>query len=335
MSLKPFFWLLAGMFLVSSCSKTDTRQAETGSPEGEEVVLELSADPLGVFVLDGSLNEIREDGKVYWKSAVNAGDTVNWTDEKQELQYSNGNKRIFYRVLSDGTEYWVQEYFIAGPAVPAVIANNDAVLYTKPEPSSVARTGTVTLPKFTLVAMLDDDNLTDDFIRIAAFLGEARPAERYVKIKDISWDQNDVGGVKLTRIAAVTKNPAAHKELLKNAMEILEKGKSFFGVSENLSFEPALFELEVTNNLEILSAGEPYYTVQNSVNARDLPTINGNIVEKLPQFKPVFIVAKSKKEEKLKINDEEISGVWLRTDGGNWIFSHYLSNQGAPGEAAN
>jgi hypothetical protein len=250
-------------------------------------------------VLDGSLNEIREDGKVYWKASVSAGDTTGWTGEKQELQYANGNKRTFYRVLSDGAEYWVQEYFIAGPAVPAVITGEETVLYTKPEPSAVSRTGIVTLPGFTLVAMLDDDNLTDDFIRIAAFLSDVRPIERYVKIKDISWDQNDVGGVKLARIAAVTKNPAAHKELLKNAMEMLGKGKSLYGVPETLNYEPDLFELKVTNNLELVSNGETYYTVQNQVNVRDLPTINSNVVEKLPLSKPVFIVAKSKKEEKL------------------------------------
>ena len=329
---KQFIPLLLLVFFAGfACSKT-ADQAETANADSggtSEVYIESDAAPEGVVLLDGSLNELKDDGKMHWKAGINAGDTVGWTGEKTEaVRAYDGEKRTFYRVLSNG-DYWIQDYFIYGPAEPAVITGDETVLYTKPDPSAVARTGTVTLPKYTLVAMRPDDDLTDDFIPIAAALGGAKPDERWVRIKDISWDSNDVGGVKLARVAAATKNSAAHKELLKNAMEMILKGSRFYDVPDNVRNDPALFELEITNNLEF-NIPEIYFVTQDSVNLRDLPTVNGNIVGKIAIFDSVTINAKSKKQEKLEVNGEKFEGVWCRTEDGNWVFSSFISNQGMP-----
>jgi hypothetical protein len=49
------------------------------------------------------------------------------------------------------------------------------------------------------------------------------------------------------------------------------------------------------------------------------------VVKQLNINQSVLIVAKSKATEKIKVGEEEISGVWLRIEDGNWVFSHYLA----------
>ena len=331
MNRKPVFLLILVLLIILGCAKTAQNAQD---PEQNQIEKEENIDPagyssLGVFVVEGSLSELKDDGKMYWKASANAGDTVEWTGEKTDAVRSyDGAARTFYKVYFNGQELWVQDYYIAGPAVPAVIVNDDTVLYTKPNLSSVARTGTVTLPKYSIVGMLHDEDLADDFIPIAAFLNLSVPGERWVRIKDISWDANDTGSVKLARVAAVTKNAAAHKELLKNAMEMAENGKMFGGVPGSVNYDPGLFELTVTNNLEIPEDGwNRYFALEDSVNVRDLPSINGNLVRKMEQYESVIIVAKSKTAEKIKVDDQEISGVWFRIEDGNWVFSHFMGRE--------
>ncbi|MCL1815481.1 MAG: hypothetical protein FWG27_06665 [Treponema sp.] len=319
MNQKHLLWLLAGISLVFGCSKT-ARQDET--PGAEEAVLELTENPQGVFVIDGSLSEFK-DGKMQWKANMYAGDTVGWTGEKMEaVRAYDGATRTFYRVEANG-EYWVHDYYIAGPAVPAVICSAETVLYTRPDPGSVARTGTVTLPKYTIVAMLPDDNYTDDFIPVAAFVNLGQPGERWVKIKNISWDPNDVNAVKITRAAAVVKNPVSHKELLENAIKMIAESSSF----NNMQNDPALFELEVTNNLELLTEWKDYTVISDWVNVRELPTINSNAAGRLNRGDIVMITAASKEVITLESageGTEKVSGIWLRTDQGTWVFSAYV-----------
>ena len=324
------------MVFAFGCAKNsqDNNSADHGHTE-EDFIDPAVFSNLGVFVIDGSYSELRDDGKMHWKAGANAGDTFEWTGESREaVRAYDGATRNFYRAYSNGQELWVHDYFIAGPAVPAVIVNDDAVLYTKPDLSSVARSGIVTLPKYTIVAMLNDEDLTDDFIPVAAFLSLALPAERWVRLKDITWEPASVGTVKLARVASVTKNAAARTELLKNAMEMAEGGSSFGYVPSSVNYNPALFELEMTGNLEQLNSHMPYVIVSHdTVNKREMPSVDSAAKGTLSQGDLFMVLYKTKQTIELEAPDgesEKPKGVWLGADEGYWVFSAYAAETDYP-----
>ena len=325
MNKKLLIFIIVVMAFVFGCSKNAQNGDLTNSnTENEEIYTEMSGTQLGVFLIDGHYCFENDEGKMQFKAYLNAGDTVNWTGEKKEaVRHYDGVVRTYYRVELNG-DFWVHDYYITGPAQPAVITSDETVLYTRPDPSAVARTGTVTLPKYTLVAMMEDDDLTDEYIPITVLVPSGRLEGRYVKIKDISWDQNDVGGVKLARVASTTQNSAARKELLKNAMEMIGNGSNFYNVPMNINHDPVLFELEVTDNLEILTVNQYGIVYGSKAIFRDIPSINGNITRRLVEgdFEIFTITAKSKKTETLEIDDEKISGIWLKTLEDDWVFNY-------------
>ena len=334
MNKKLIMLIIAVLVIVLSCSKpakTENSITQTGN-ENEESIDFPGDAPLGVFLIDGHYCFENDAGRMVFKAYLNAGDTVNWTDEKKDaVRDYDGVTRTYYRVELQNPKketevYWVHDYYIAGPAVPAVITSADAVLYTKPDLSSVARSGTVTLPKYTIVAMTEDDDLADDFIPIAAQRPNGRVEGRYVRLKDISWDTNDIGGVKLAQTASVTTIPAARRELLENAMEMISKGKNLNGIPLSVDYNPALVELELTNNLELLDNMVEYAVTAETVNKRELPGTAGNSTGTMAQGQTFWVKARTKNEITLNIpgeEDENPKGLWLLTEEGNWVFSAY------------
>jgi len=331
---KFFVLFLACLFFVCACTKSDKKQEET-EPQVEEsdalFIVEESGQELAVILTDASLQELRDDGKMYWKANLNAGDTVVWKNEEKEAVRSyDGLKRTFYRVYMNG-DYWVQDYAIEGPALPAVITADETILYTQPDLTSVARRGNISVPKYTLVALLDDDDPADQFAKISAWLdGSSNPAisELYVKAENVSSDYNDVGCVKLARIASLTKNPAARKELLKNAMEMAEKSRRLNMVAVGLNDDPALFELELTNNLERIENPVNYVVTSDTVNMRDLPSVDSNVTGKMSMGDTFWVSLQTKRETTLPAAEEgaaPLKGRWLRTENGNWIFGAYTA----------
>ena len=327
MNIKKIFFPFALLLIIFGCTKPAESNDVPGSvhSEEEEYIEPVNSMAQGVFVIDGSLTELKDDGKMHWKISLNAGETVDWTGELMEaVRAYDGATRKFYKVYFNGEELWAHDYYIYGPAVPAVIVSEETVLYTKPDLGSVAKSGIVTLPKYTIVAMVHDEKPVGDFMMVAAFLSLGVPGERWIKSNDISWDVNDVAVIKYARSAAATKVPASRKELFKNAMETASNGRRLNGLPLRFNFDPGLFELEITNNLQEISAGEEYIVGDEAINKRDMPSLNSNIVG---QFKPgdvITVTARSKNSVKLEVEDEEINGVWLRTIEGDWVFSYYV-----------
>ena len=325
---------LAGLFFIFGCTKTAEKQEAAPPPEEEfeALIIPDPAVPQGVLVIDGSL-QFFENAKMNFKAYISAGETVEWTGEKKDaiLAY-DGKQRTFCRVIAELTkgtkeEFWVQQYYIYGPAKPAVITNADAVLYNSPDPGAVDRIGKVTLPKYAFVAMRQDDDLTDDFIPIAAQLGLAAPTERWVKIKDLSWDTNVVQGIKLARKAASQPNVAARRQMLSDAMDTMGKGSLV--IPPLVRSDAALFELEFAGNLELLTEQKRYMVNTDSVNVRDFPSINSNVVDQYNSGRTVTITARSKNKTTIKATvegEEDMTGNWFRTDTGGWIFSYFLSS---------
>jgi hypothetical protein len=331
--------ILTVVFFICACSRSDkpAQKEKDLNEELESLIITESAmeTEMGVILTEASLLELREDGKMYWKANINAGDTVIWkNEEKSAVRAYDGLTRTFYRVDADG-DYWVQDYAIAGPAIPAVIVSDETVLYTKPDLTSVARRGAITVPRYTLVAMLTDDAPSGQFVKISARVeGSANPSisELYVKTENISSDYNDVGCVKLARIASGIKNPAARKELLRNAMELAYKGKRFNQTPAELSDDPALFELELTDNLERLDGQVNYMVTEEKVNMRDLPSVDSNAAGTMTQGDDFWVSFRTKREILLPPAEEgaePVKGRWLRTESGLWVFSAYtVPNQG-------
>ncbi|GHV85654.1 hypothetical protein AGMMS50230_12620 [Spirochaetia bacterium] len=327
--LLPLFVLC----FISACSKSPPP-----SEAGQETVsgtVEPGA-PQGVILTEASLLELRGDGKVYWKANLNAGDTVDWKDEKQDLVRAyDGLVRTFFRVDMEG-DYWVQDYAIAGPAKLAVTIA-DTVLYTKPDLTSPVKTGTVSMPPYTILALLPDDDPSDDFVKVSARLeGAANPSvsERYVKVQNISSDPNYAGAVKLARIASVTENPVVRVELLKNAMELAGTGRFLNQATASTENDPALFELELTGNLEVLDVPLNYFVTADTVDVRNLPSASGTIAASISQGETFLVVAKTKREQTLKAAEEEEppKGFWYLANGNDWsgwIFGAYIASNPA------
>lgn len=311
-----------------SCSKAP-EAAEESAEEETELAEEIRV-PHGVLLTDAGLWEVRSDGKIYWKSQLNAGDTVIWTGEQQNYRRNYDNEeRTFFRVNADG-DFWVQDYAIAGPAEPAVVIAADTVLYTKPDLTSPARTGNIVLPRYTLVAVLQDENGGNgDFVQISARLeGTSNPPvnDRYIKVQNLSIDPNDIGCVKLVRIAAATENPVVRAELLNNALIMAQQSRSLSQTALDLDNDPALFELELTDNLERLANQVNYLVTAETVNVRSMPSITAAVSGTLNQGDTVWITVKTKRELVLDAaeGEEKPRGAWYRTEQGGWIFGAYI-----------
>jgi hypothetical protein len=186
----------------------------------------------------------------------------------------------------------------------------------------------VSLPRYSIAALLPDDNMADSFVKITARLeGAANPqvSDRYVKIENISTDPNDVGAVKLARIASGTENPVVRKELLKNAMEMAGKGPYLSRSIDETGGDPVLFELVLTDNIELLETPVNYLVTADTVNLRDIPSTGGENLGTLGQGDAFYVAGKTKREVTLKAPEGETppKGVWLWNASGGWIFSAY------------
>jgi hypothetical protein len=329
--MKKLAWLLllTGVFYVCACSRSAKKEEAIAPQEDFELfVFEDHGYDLGVILTEASLLEYKEDGKMHWKAGLNAGDTVIWKGEKRDAPRAyDGQTRTFYLVDMNG-EYWVQDYAIAGPAIPAVIVSEETVLYTMPDLTSVARRGNITIPQYSLAAVLPDD--AGQFVKISARLeGTSNPSisELYVRTENVSTDPNDIGSVKLARIASQTKNAVARKELLKNAMEMAEKGSRFNTIPTGLNDDPALFELELTGNLERLSGRVEYTVTAETVNLRELPSVDSTISGTMRWGDTFWVTDRTAKEITLDAANEDgekPKGVWLRTGEGHWVFGAYV-----------
>jgi uncharacterized protein YgiM (DUF1202 family) len=329
----PLPALVLLVFCLDSCSKPP-KTAETGAEPEETEIQELTEEAagqsLGVILTEASLQELRDDGKMYWKANLNAGDTVIWKDEKMNAVRSYDNqRRDFYRVDFDGGDYWVQDYAIAGPAEPAVIIAEDTLLYTKPEPTSIAGTGNISIPRYSLVALLPDEDISDDYVKITARLeGTSNPPvnERYVKAQNVSTDINDVGAVKLVRIASVTKNPAVRAELVRNALDFARKSLFLNQIAAEFNYDPVFFELELMGNLERLAGEQNYIVTSDTINVRETPSVSAKVLTTLSQGSTVWVSAKTKREVTLDAEEgaEPPRGAWYKTADGGWIFGAYI-----------
>ena len=329
MNIKTIMLPVAFLLLVFGCTKPD--QADDVSVIVHEEEEEIAAEPVnnapqGVFVIDGSLTELKADGKMHWKISLSAGEKVDWTGELMEaVRAYDGATRKFYKVYYNGEELWAHDYFIYGPAVPAVIVSDETVLYTKPDLGSVARSGIVTLPKYTIIAMLHEEKPAGEFMLVAAFLNQGVPGERWIKSNDISWDVYDVAAIRYARSAAATGIPASsRRELLKNAVAAASDGRKLYDLPMRFDYDLGLIELEMTNNLLQISRSEEYRVGDEAVNKRDMPSITGNITGQYKPGEEFIVIARSKNPVKLEVEDKEIEGVWLRTIEGDWVFSYYV-----------
>ncbi|MDR2553047.1 MAG: hypothetical protein LBD31_07790 [Treponema sp.] len=329
---KTVFLFMGLLVLALSCS----RPAEPAAAEAETETADSGeeAPQFGVLLTEAGLWEVRADGKIHWKSQLNAGDTVIWKGEKQNHRRSYDNaERTFYRVDAEG-DYWVQDYAIAGPAVPAVITAAGTVLYTRPDLASPARTGNITMPRYALAALLPDDDPGDEFVRISARLeGAPNPQvlERYVKAQNLSTDPAGVEAVKLVRLALAAENAVVRMELLKNALDVARQSGSLGQAAQDAEYDPVLFELAVSDNLERFENPRNFIVASETAQLREQPWVSAEVTGAVKQGDTLWITAQTKQETALespvrgggapeKPEGEKLTGVWYREQKGGWVF---------------
>ncbi|MDR2181173.1 MAG: hypothetical protein LBN92_00675 [Treponema sp.] len=238
--LKAALVIAAAVFVMAGCSKPVTASQETAdeangeNPEGQA---ELIAGPVvspGVILAQASLWELKDDGNVYWKKTLNAGDTVIFKGEERRMTRMPAKvDHDFILVESDGQDLWVIKGLVAGDAVPGVILYPDTVLYSKALLDSPVTSKNNIVPQYTIVGV-HSGLAENSFSCISAYLSENWVIidKRFVKQETLSTSDHEVQGMKLYRLALAAENPVIKRELLNNALQV---GSSFEGlISEEL-----------------------------------------------------------------------------------------------------
>ncbi|MDR1390242.1 MAG: hypothetical protein LBJ31_09745 [Treponema sp.] len=224
--MKTVVFGLAFIVAFLGCSKPAVENPEIiDSGEEAELVMEAFDGPEispGVILAQASLWELRDDGNVYWKKTLNAGDTLQYRGEERRMTRMPAKvEHDFILVNSDDTDLWVIKGLVAGDAVPGVILQNDTVLYSKAALDSPLTTRNNVLPQYTIVGVHHNSS-EKNFTCVSGYLPENWVVvdKRFVKQEAVSTVEGNVQSVKLYKLALATENPVVKKELLTNALEV-------------------------------------------------------------------------------------------------------------------
>ncbi|MDR2768467.1 MAG: hypothetical protein LBB82_09120 [Treponema sp.] len=228
--LKAVLAAVVTVFVLAGCSKpAPPETTDEASGENQESQAEFIAGPVlspGVILSQASLWELKDDGNVYWKKTLNAGDTVTFKGEERRMTRMPAKvDHDFILIESDGQDLWVIKGLVAGDAIPGVILYPDTVLYSKAVLDSPVTSKNNIIPQYTIVGV-HSGLAENSFSCISAYLSENWVVidKRFVKQDTLSTSDNQVQGMKLYRLALATENPVVKKELLNNALQV---GSSF------------------------------------------------------------------------------------------------------------
>jgi hypothetical protein len=330
--------LLAAVFtlaaLLTACSKS--------APEAEEAETdeEISAGvPLGVVLDRAGVWELQNDGKLKWVRYINAGETVEWKDEKRTLVNTSNNKENdYYRVYAGG-DYWIRDYAVTGPARPGVIIYPDTVLYSRPDLGSPVTTRIKTLHQYSVVAVHEEDPAAVaqpaaalqpdvDFVQVSAYYiynGQYYVVNKsWVKSENVSTLPGDVKGVSLYRLALATEDPVVKRELLNNVLSVSDR---YLDVVQR-----ELVEMEYQT--ESITA-RTFTVIEEGIYVLDRPDAESAAInDSISYGEKVTATARTRE----KINYYDMNDYYYRIEKpAGWIFGAYLSSgdkEEAPAESA-
>ena len=212
-------FFLALLILIPSCKKGENQaKEETVVQEENWTPEEIGTPPApakpkptmkGVMISgwyydpvyneDGSLKTMSANFEAIVGTQVDVYGLYNPDDENKGAELIkdvpiDGAKKDFIHVFYDGEEYYVRDYALAVDAVPAVVTNSSAYIYTKP---NLAYMGRNIVPEFTIVAAFSEKIPEDEdglFKKIRYYVpdGKTYTVNGYLMNNSMSFDQNQV-----------------------------------------------------------------------------------------------------------------------------------------------
>lgn len=310
--------------LLTACSKPAPEAEETEAEAGEEIPEGVS---LGVVLDRAGVWELQNDGKLKWVRYINAGETVEWKDEKRTLVNTSNNKENdYYRVYAGG-DYWIRDYAVTGLARPGVVIYPDTVLYSQPDLGSPVTARIKTLHQYSIVAVHDEPAaaLQPDFVQVSAYYihnGQYYVVNKsWVKRENVSTLPEDVKGISLYRLALVTEDPVIKRELLNNALSV---SAQYMDIVRH-----ALVEMDYP--AESITA-RTFIVIYEEVYVLDVPDENSGVAYAVLSYgDKITATARTKK----KIGYSGINDYFYKIEepAAGWVFGAYLSAE-APAESA-
>ena len=244
---------LAILFLVPACKKDNAQSNQAAqvqddgwvSSEAEEAAPVRPVPSMkGVMISgwyydpvyndDGSLKTMAANFEAIVGTEVGVYGTFDPSDENNGAEVIkdvliDGAKKDFIHVLYDNEEYYVRDYAVAVNAVSAVVTNESAYLYTKP---NLANLGKNTVPDLTIVAVFSADIPEDEdgrFEKIRYYVpdGKTYTVNGYLMKSVLTYDNKFVEGVmvhdKYDKLKAEGKtDQTVLDELMENNLILLE-----------------------------------------------------------------------------------------------------------------
>jgi hypothetical protein len=225
----------------------------------------------------------------------------------------SGAPRTFIRVRqSSGSEGWARAEYVVADSVLAVIADDEAVVYSQPD----ARTATgQTLSRMTILAIHKSTAATA-FLRISCVQEEDGKLLRsvYLRNSGVSSLIDDVKSAVLYAIASRTENERKRAAFLTSALSDYPRSRFTEDIRRALQAvkEPVPEEIPT----EELTAS--FVTGDDGINVLSLPDETaGTIVETLPKGRTVDVIEKTSRSYTIG----SLSAPWYRIKNPEgWIF---------------
>lgn len=307
--------ILAGLLFVS-CGKSQPEAAKEETPPEEEAA--PAAAETGVVLVRAGLWEAQSDGKLKWARYINAGETLEWKNERAKfVNTANNQENEYWHVFSSG-DCWIRDYAAAGPAKPAVVVKPDAVLYSRPDLGSITTGRNKTIRQWSIAAVHEE---SEGFSRISAYYASAGQYyvfnNVWIKTENLSMDGADVRGISLYQLALDAEDLVVRRELLNNALSVSRRFEDLVGRE--------FAEMEFAGQIESIKPLVLKVTEDELVVFDRPDTGTGIAVGRILSGETVRAIAKTK--ELIK-NAGTTRAYWYKIDNPRgWVFGAYLKGE--------
>jgi len=321
--LKSVGILVAALCCLVSCNKN----AKTTEPAPDALSTTPNGERQGVVLLNGTgLYVEQEDGKMKYASSANAGDVYNLIlvkpegakekvcETKEAERVSPAGKRNFYHISKEDKEFWVQDALFAPDTVPAIITATDAVMYTKPDISSVVSDGSI-FPQYQIVGVGDSEK---GFTATYAYIEKTISATslRYVKGDCYTTSSDDIKAYQMYTSAINAKNNTVEKTLLQNALELHSSFDDLIQKTYDAKFTDSAENDDSTTDAEITTEDD------SLVNVRESPDSTSKVVTQLKTGQRITAALEGSASETI----DDFTGDWVEIvyPVNGYVFSQFI-----------
>jgi hypothetical protein len=254
-------------------------------------------------------------------------------EKKEAVRLSDNEKREFYHIMAEGEPFWIQDVFVGVDAVPGIVLQDNAFLYSKPEIAAMY-TDARKLPQyFTLAVHTAESN--SDFACISAYVFDFNNPvidKQFIKREMVTTDALDHQVYRLYEIAESNSNETVKREILNDALPM---GSKFnYLVVEALDRLSAAVDSNDYGNFTVAPYNEDgsFVAIDNeengNINVRDKPgTADSETLFSLPSDTSINITAMTNEIESIDGHDYpwyQITVPSMENREG-WIFGKYIS----------